>query len=180
MANEILAAYQRATLYPDNIYTQHITANPFERPGARPNSLYVGGTWMGDEGKGVVIADFNRMFVVSHGRVVSLRTNGSANAGHHMFIDGKEFLSNQLPTAVAQENAVGIITRGMLLHPADLIMEMDRTFRTFDGRMPGDLIIDERTPLCLDTHRAMDISEGSTGRGVGPASADFMARQEYL
>lgn len=159
-------------------YTKLIVDNPFERAGARKNSVYIGDTAFGDSGKGIVAAEFNRLLVVRFGRVYSLRVNGGGNAGHDMEIDGIPFLVNQLPAAVAQENAVALITRGMVFNPRDAVLEIARTMKTFGGRMPGQLQIDNRTPLCLDTHRVLDTAVGSTGRGIGPAYADVYGRKE--
>lgn len=159
-------------------YTKPIVDNPFERAGARKNSVYIGDTAFGDSGKGIVTAEFNRLFAVRFGRVYSLRVNGGGNAGHDMEIDGVPFLVNQLPAAVGQENAVALITRGTVFNPRDAVLEIERTIKTFGGRMPGQLQIDDRTPLCLDTHRVLDTAAGSTGRGIGPAYADVYARKE--
>lgn len=144
-------------------YTEPIIGNPFERSGARENSVYIGDTAFGDSGKGIVTAEFNRLFAVRFGQVYSLRVNGGANAGHDMEIDSIPFLVNQLPAAVGQENGVAIITHGMVFNPRDAVLEIARTMETFDGRMPGQLQIDDRTPLCLDTHRVLDTADGSTG-----------------
>lgn len=159
-------------------YTKLIIDNPFERPGARKNSVYIGDTAFGDSGKGVVTAEFNRLLVVRFGQVYSLRVNGGGNAGHDMEIDGIPFLANQLPVAVAQEHAVALVTRGMVFNPRDAVLEIERTLNTFGGKMPGQLQIDDRTPLCLDTHRVLDRATGSTGRGIGPAYADLYGRKE--
>lgn len=159
-------------------YTKPIVDNPFERAGARKNSVYIGDTAFGDSGKGIVTAEFNRLFAVRFGRVYSLRVNGGGNAGHDMEIDGVPFLVNQLPAAVGQENAVALITRGMVFNPRDAVLEIERTIKTFGGRIPGQLQIDDRTPLCLDTHRVLDTADGSTGRGIGPAYADVYGRKE--
>jgi adenylosuccinate synthase len=178
---EILQVHQRLIGNSDpTIYTQPILENPFERSGARPNSIYIGDTAFGDSGKGIVTAEFNRMMVDKFGVVYSLRFNGGANAGHHMWIDGTEFLANQLPAAVAQEKAIALITRGVVFHPGDAVIEIERTKQTFGGEMPGELLIDANTPLCLDTHRALDIANGSTGRGIGPAYSDFYGRRGEL
>lgn len=160
------------------LYTKPVVGNPFERTGTRKNSVYIGDTAFGDSGKGIVTAEFNRLLVVKFGQVYSLRVNGGGNAGHDMEIDGVPFLANQLPTAVAQEGGVALITRGMVFNPRDAVLEIERTMKTFSGRMPGQLQIDDRTPLCLDTHRVLDTASGSTGRGIGPAYADVYARKE--
>jgi adenylosuccinate synthase len=159
-----------------DIYSKPFIDNPFLKRGKRKNSVYIGDTAFGDSGKGIVTAEFNRMFVEQFGTVYSIRFNGGANAGHHMFIDGVEFLANQLPTAVAQKGAVGIITRGEYFHPGDGRLEIERTKQAFGGEMPGSLIIDERAPLVMDTDRALDVMKGSTGRGMGPAAANFDMR----
>ncbi len=163
-----------------SLYTNPIVNKPFEREGTRPNSVYVGGTLFGDEGKGAITAEINRLFIKKLGIVYSLRLNGGSNAGHEVEIDGRPFLSNQLPVAVAQEGAYAIITRGTVFNPRDAVMEIKRTEDRFGGEMPGTLWIDERTPLCLDTHRVLDSANGSTGRGIGPAYGDFYVRAELV
>lgn len=172
-----LALYNRLENPDPAILTTRLTKNPFTQ-GDRPNSIYIGDMFFGDSGKGSVAAKFNRIFAEEHGTVWSFRVNGGANAGHDMYIDGINFLANQLPAAVAESRGVGVMTWGMVISPRDLVMEIERTKKTFGGEMPGRLMIDDRAPLNLDTHRAWDWRPGSTKRGIGPAYEDFIGRNE--
>jgi adenylosuccinate synthase len=121
-------------------------------------------------------------------RLVSLRYNGGANAGHETFIDGRQIVTKQLPMAVAQDGATAVMTRGMVLHGADLLHEIAWMKQSFGGALPGKLIIDSRVPLVLDLHRARESvvnrelsgGRGSTGRGIGPAYESWYGRYPFL
>ncbi|MBI4033162.1 MAG: adenylosuccinate synthetase, partial [Candidatus Blackburnbacteria bacterium] len=140
--------------------------------------------FFGDSGKGSVVARFNELLTKKHGSLLSLRWNGGANAGHETTIDGKKIITHQLPMGVVTAGATALVTRGMVLHPEDLVFEIQQIESSFGGKLPGNLVIDERTPLSLDTHRAYEIvlnklsigGRGSTGRGIAPGYASVYER----
>ncbi len=154
----------------------------------RPNSISVTDVFFGDSGKGSVIAKVNSILLNktknTKGVLYSLRFNGGANAGHETLFNGRKVVTHQLPVALVEPSATGMITRGVLLHPEDLLTEINILKKTMGGKIPGKLIIDDRTILGLDTHRAFEFAlnqqttggRGSTGRGIAPGYASLYLR----
>jgi adenylosuccinate synthase len=76
-----------------------------------------------------------------------------------------------------------VLGKGMVVHPGDLLAEIDRV-RALTGGPMATLIVDENAVLALDTHRAMEAAlrdwqtggSGATGRGIAPAYADVVYR----
>ncbi|MDO8503094.1 MAG: adenylosuccinate synthetase [bacterium] len=185
-ADKVLEIYQEIRAKKkSSIYTKPLSINPLKgASGKRPNSISVEDAFFGDSGKGSVVARFNELLNRKHGRLFSLRWNGGANAGHETTINGKKIVTHQLPMGVVTQSATALITRGMVLHPEDLVFEIQQIESNFGGKLPGNLIIDERTPLSLDTHRAYEAGlnerttggKGSTGRGISPGYASIYER----
>lgn len=150
----------------------------------RLGSISVEDAFFGDSGKGAVVAKLNAILGANHS-LVSLRYNGGANAGHETYVNGQKIVTSQLPMGVIQEGAIAIISRGMVVHPRDLAFEIEKVTGYF-GHLPGMLFIDERTPLSLDTHRAIEAvfkgnttgSSGSTNRGISPSYASIYQRNQ--
>jgi len=155
-------------------------------PNQRPNAVCVEDVFFGDSGKGSVVAKFNEMLKAGRGKkkLISLRYNGGGNAGHESLVNGKLVVTHQLPMGIIKDGSTTIISRGMLIHPEDLLTEIKEVKSTFGGTLPGELVIDERTPLTLDTHRALETAlnsvtsggKGSTGRGIATGYASFYER----
>ncbi|MDO8638270.1 MAG: adenylosuccinate synthetase [Candidatus Daviesbacteria bacterium] len=149
----------------------------------RPNSISVEDAFFGDSGKGAVVAKLNNIFK-KKGKVYSLRYNGGANAGHEAIINGVPIVTHQLPMGVIQKNTTAIISRGMVIHPEDLLTEIDLVSSCFNNHLPGKLLIDERVILVLDTHRAKEKivnthttgGQGSTGRGIAESYMSVYGR----
>ncbi len=152
----------------------------------RPQSVSIEDAFFGDSGKGAVIAKLNCIYSKKY-QVYSLRYNGGGNAGHEAEIDGKKVVTHHLPMAVMQERATAIMGRGMLIHPEDLLLEIDWTKKLF-GNLPGKLLIDENAILSLDTHRGLETvlnafttgGRGSTGRGIATGYASFYQRHALM
>lgn len=185
--NEILSLYRQLqecesidSQFPSKIIE---SIDLLKKPNARPNSFSIEDAFFGDSGKGSVVAKFNHL-LSQKSPVISLRWNGGANAGHETYADGKKIVTHQLPMGVIEEEATAIISRGMVVHPEDLLTEIDIVSSQFIGYLPGNLIIDERAILALDTHRALEHvykkrttgSNGSTGRGISSAYASVYER----
>lgn len=151
--------------------------------GKRPYSISVEDVFFGDSGKGRVVAEFNRLLSENHS-LISIRYNGGANAGHEVYVNGTQLVTHQLPMAVIQDGATALMGRGMVVHPQDLITEIEALGPHFKGK----LRIDTFTPLCLDTHRALEYvlnanssgGKGSTGRGIATAYASVYLRIPIL
>lgn len=184
MKSEVLEIYK--SLQNISTFSPQLLAKNFP-PNAnsevRPNSVCVEDALCGDSGKGSVVAKYNKI-LSARGLVFSLRYNGGGNAGHETYVNGQAIVTHQLPTAVIQEGATALITRGMVVHPEDLITEINQVKAYFNGDLPGNLLIDERTLLALDTHRALETTfnihttggRGSTGRGIATAYASLYER----
>lgn len=184
--DEILKLHQ--TLLKNNNsfkFSQKLKFNPLKpnKKCVRPNSICIEDAFFGDSGKGRVTAEINRL-LGKKGKLFSLRYNGGANAGHECFVNGKVVNVHQLPTGVIQEGATAIMGRGMVIHPDDLMIEIGIISGLFGGKLPGKLVIDERTVLSLDTHRAFETAlnnetmggRGSTGRGIATSYSSFYER----
>ena len=150
----------------------------------RKNTVAICGGAFGDEGKGKLtdkfVSDFSRKY-----KVVVYRDNGGANAGHTIELDnGKRIALHLLPSGVFSKNSTTIIGKGMVIHPDDLIGEINGVEAMVNGEVPTKILIDEMAILSLDTHRAFESilktweegGKGSTARGISPAYADVLLR----
>lgn len=153
-------------------------------PKARLNSVSIEDALFGDGGKGAKTVKVNKRFRDKGMDVFSFRANGGANAGHETFIDGKLIVTNQLPSGVLQEGVTPVMSRGMIVHPRDLLLEIDTVKEQFGGNLPSDPLIDRWAILGLDTHRALEKaikcittgSGGSTNKAIAQAYASFYDR----
>jgi adenylosuccinate synthase len=151
----------------------------------RKNSFAVCGGVYGDEGKGRVVDMFVSKYASKGLKVVVYRDNGGSNAGHTVeFKDGKRVALHQLPSGVFVDNSVVILGKDMVLHPGDLVEEINQARAAVGGKLKSKILIDEMATLVLDTHRAFEAvlknwqsgSKGATGRGIAPAYADVLLR----
>lgn len=156
-----------------------------EKTQKRPLSVSIEDAFFGDSGKGRITLEFCQL-LSKKGNLYSLRFNGGANAGHECYIHGKPIVTHQLPIGVIQEGTTALMARGMVIHPQDLLTEITTIKDQFNGSLPGTLLIDERAPLSLDTHRALETAinsftlggRGSTGRGIATAYASIYERTQ--
>lgn len=166
------------------------TIASFQAAGARANSIAIAGGAFGDEGKGRIVDELCAQFmsVQPHaGRstpIIIYRWNGGANAGHTIVIDGQRVALHQLPAGTLHPGATVVLGKGMVIHPGDLVAELESIAPFLTGRDQLDLHIDAGAVLALDTHRAFERAlrawehggQGSTGRGISPAYADVLYR----
>jgi adenylosuccinate synthase len=149
----------------------------------RPNVIAVEDAFFGDSGKGAVTAKFNALLNQDR-NLLSIRFNGGANAGHETYLHGKLIVTHQLPTGIICPGATALISRAMVIHPEDLLFELDTIRSQFNNALPARLVIDDRVVLSLDTHRALesalnDLStggHGATKRGIATAYASYYLR----
>ncbi len=158
-----------------------LPTNPLSQ--RRPNSVIVAGGALGDEGKGRVTDELSHYFLNKLGKVFHYRDNGGANAGHTVVVKSKKIVLHQLASGIIQSGCSVILSRGMVLHPEDLVAEINQVKKAFAGQLPAKLIIDEMAVLSLDTHRAFETAikkqttqVDSTSRGISPAYADIIYR----
>ncbi|MFT5519840.1 MAG: adenylosuccinate synthase [Enterobacterales bacterium] len=142
-------------------------------------NVVVLGTQWGDEGKGKIV-DLLTESVTS-----VVRFQGGHNAGHTLVIDGKKTVLHLVPSGVLRENVTCLIGNGVVLSPKALLKEIKGLE---DSGVPvrSRLKISPACPLILSYHEALDNAReiklgksaiGTTGRGIGPAYEDKVARR---
>ncbi len=144
------------------------------------SSLVVVGIQWGDEGKGKIV-DY-----LSERADYIVRFQGGNNAGHTLVIGDEEFKLSLLPSGIIRKNKVCIIGNGVVLNPFSLVEEIKKVRKRGIKVSSKNLIISESTNLILPLHVTIDITReklkgtkkiGTTGRGIGPAYEDKIARR---
>jgi len=142
------------------------------------NVVVIGTQW-GDEGKGKIVD-----LLTDRCRAV-VRFQGGHNAGHTVVIDGEKTVLHLLPSGILREGVQCVIGNGVVVAPNALIEELDMLAAR---GIPADarLAISLAAPLILPYHVALDLARekargaraiGTTGRGIGPAYEDKIARR---
>lgn len=138
------------------------------------NVVVVGAQW-GDEGKGKIV-DW-----LSERADVVVRYQGGHNAGHTLVINGEVFKLSLLPSGVVRPGKLSVIGNGVVIDPWALLKEIDAIAGQGVVLTPENFIISETAALILPLHgrldRARDGRIGTTGRGIGPAYEDKVARR---
>ncbi len=147
------------------------------KPAAR-NVVVIGAQW-GDEGKGKIVD-----WLTDHARGV-VRFQGGHNAGHTLVIGGKKTVLHLIPSGILREKVACYIGNGVVLSPQALVEEIG-TLEAAGVDVRSRLKISEACPLILPHHVALDQARehakgdfkiGTTGRGIGPAYEDKIARR---
>ncbi|MCU0896026.1 MAG: adenylosuccinate synthase [Burkholderiales bacterium] len=142
------------------------------------NVVVIGTQW-GDEGKGKVVD-----WLTDHAQGV-VRFQGGHNAGHTLVIGGRKTVLHLIPSGILRAGVGCYIGNGVVLSPEALIDEMDELERA-GVDVASRLRISEACPLILPLHSALDVAReqargagkiGTTGRGIGPAYEDKVARR---
>ncbi|MFQ5660139.1 MAG: adenylosuccinate synthase [Gammaproteobacteria bacterium] len=142
------------------------------------NVVVIGTQW-GDEGKGKIVDLLTE-------RVVAVaRFQGGHNAGHTVVIDGEKTILHLIPSGILHDNVQCLIGNGVVLSPVALLEELEMLER---NGVPAKerLHISEACVLILPYHVNLDLAReksrgegaiGTTGRGIGPAYEDKVARR---
>lgn len=143
------------------------------------NNVVVLGTQWGDEGKGKIVD------LLTEKANYVVRYQGGHNAGHTLVIDGVKTVLHLIPSGILRPHVVSMIANGVVVCPKALMKEIHE----LEGRgvpVRERLLISEACPLILSYHVALDLARekargnkaiGTTGRGIGPAYEDKVARR---
>ncbi len=142
-------------------------------------SVVVLGTQWGDEGKGKIVD------LLTEQAAVVARFQGGHNAGHTLVIKGEKTVLHLLPSGVLRDGVTCVIGNGVVLSMEALMSEITRLEERGISVRPK-LKISASCPLILPSHAALDQARekrlgndkiGTTGRGIGPAYEDKVARR---
>ncbi|GAB3039344.1 adenylosuccinate synthase [Oleiagrimonas citrea] len=142
-------------------------------------SVVILGAQWGDEGKGKIVD----LLTERVGAVA--RFQGGHNAGHTLVIDGKKTVLHLIPSGILREGVTCLIGNGVVLSPAALKNEIAE-LESNGVEVRSRLKISPATPLIMPYHIALDQARekaaggkaiGTTGRGIGPAYEDKVARR---
>lgn len=142
------------------------------------NVTVIGAQW-GDEGKGKIVD-----WLASRADIV-VRFQGGHNAGHTLVVGNQTYKLSLLPSGIVR-GKLGIIGNGVVIDPAALLAEILRVRAQGLEVGPDTLRIAENAALILPVHAALDRARevargarkiGTTGRGIGPAYEDKVARR---
>jgi adenylosuccinate synthase len=137
--------------------------------------VIVGAQW-GDEGKGKIVD-----LLTQYADVV-VRFQGGDNAGHTVYLNKDKFVFHLIPSGILYEDKKCIIGSGVVIDPGALIEEITGLKKRGYLRDDSQLMISEEAHVILPYHRSIDMARervfkiGTTGRGIGPAYEDKVAR----
>ncbi|PKN20343.1 MAG: adenylosuccinate synthase [Deltaproteobacteria bacterium HGW-Deltaproteobacteria-6] len=142
-------------------------------------NVAVVGTQWGDEGKGKIVDLYT-----SEADVVA-RFQGGNNAGHTLVVRGRKTILHLIPSGILHDHKICIIGNGVVFDPKVFLQEIDELNE--GGLLPAStkLYISEKTHVIMPYHRSIDQARearsagkkiGTTGRGIGPAYEDKVAR----
>ena len=144
-----------------------------------PNVVVVGAQW-GDEGKGKVVD-----LLTQHAQVV-VRFQGGNNAGHTLVVGGEKTILTLIPSGILHAGKTCVIGNGVVLDPSVLVAEIDALRARGVIRSDAQLIVSESAHVIFPWHKHLDVLRekargaspiGTTGRGIGPAYEDKVARR---
>ena len=145
---------------------------------SKRNIVVVGTQW-GDEGKGKIVD------LLTDRVAAVVRFQGGHNAGHTLVINGKKTVLHLIPSGILREEVECFIGNGVVLAPDALAKEVTQLEAT-GLSVRNRLKVSDACPLILDYHVALDQARerargnkaiGTTGRGIGPAYEDKVARR---
>jgi adenylosuccinate synthase len=147
-----------------------------------PNVVVVGAQW-GDEGKGKVVD-----LLTEHAQVV-VRFQGGNNAGHTLVVGGQKTVLHLIPAGILRPGKSCVIGNGVVVDPSVLVNEIESLKSRGFLKDDAQLLISGRAHVILPWHKLIDslrekalgdAAIGTTGRGIGPAYEDKVARRGIL
>jgi adenylosuccinate synthase len=146
---------------------------------AMNKNVVVLGTQWGDEGKGKIVD------LLTDQADAVVRFQGGHNAGHTLVIEGKKTVLHLIPSGILRAHVLCLIGNGVVLSPDALLKEIGE-LEANGVPVRERLRISSACPLILPYHAALDQAReikrgaaaiGTTGRGIGPAYEDKVARR---
>ena len=143
------------------------------------NVAVIGAQW-GDEGKGKIV-DW-----LSERADVVVRFQGGHNAGHTLVIGNQTYKLSLLPSGIVRPGKLSVIGNGVVVDPWHLLKEIETLRGQGIAIGPDNLAVAESAALILPLHAKLDLLReeargsgkiGTTGRGIGPAYEDKIARR---
>ncbi|MDH5378964.1 MAG: adenylosuccinate synthase, partial [Gammaproteobacteria bacterium] len=144
----------------------------------KKNVVVIGTQW-GDEGKGKIVD------LLTEEVAAVVRFQGGHNAGHTLVVNGEKTILHLIPSGILRENVQCLIGNGVVLSPEALLKEI-RMLEDKGVPVRERLRVSAACPLILPYHVALDQAKerargqakiGTTGRGIGPAYEDKVARR---
>ena len=142
------------------------------------NIVVVGAQW-GDEGKWKIVD------ILSEYADIIVRFQGGNNAGHTVVVGEEKFILHLIPSGILHRGKKCIIGNGVVIDPEVLLEEIDALQAKGQFQDRRDLLISEDAHLIMPYHKKLDAVRerirdkkkiGTTGRGIGPAYEDKVAR----
>jgi adenylosuccinate synthase len=142
------------------------------------NVVVVGTQW-GDEGKGKVVD------LYAEDADVIARFQGGNNAGHTLVVKGEQTILHLIPSGILHDQKTCIIGNGVVVDPKVLLAEIEALKSRGNFPPHTGLFVSEKAHVIMPYHRRVDMAReahkagkkiGTTGRGIGPAYEDKVAR----
>ncbi len=142
------------------------------------NVVIIGAQW-GDEGKGKIVD------ILALDADIIVRFQGGPNAGHTVVVGDEKIILHQIPSGILHRGKTCVIGNGVVLDIETLMAEMQELKSRGHFLDDAALLISEETNLIMPYHKRIDIAResrkgkdkiGTTGRGIGPAYEDKVAR----
>ncbi|NWF57481.1 MAG: adenylosuccinate synthase [Syntrophaceae bacterium] len=143
------------------------------------NIVIVGMQW-GDEGKGKIVD------LLTEFADVVVRVQGGNNAGHTVVVGDETIVLHLIPSGALYREKTCVIGNGVVVDPQVLLQEIDELRKRGHFLDDRQLLISEDAHLIMPYHRRIDLARermkgegkiGTTGRGIGPAYEDKVARE---
>lgn len=141
------------------------------------NLVVIGSQW-GDEGKGKIVD------ILSRDADLVVRFQGGSNAGHTVVTRKGTYIFHLIPSGILSRGKLCILGSGVVIDPGALIGELDQ-LQTHGIKVGRNFMISQRAHVIMPYHKAIDKAAekakgarriGTTGKGIGPAYVDKMAR----
>jgi len=157
------------------------------KPHSHPRNVTIVGAQWGDEGKGKIVD------LLTRSAEYIVRYQGGNNAGHTLVVNGQKTVLHLIPSGILHPGKICVIANGVVFDPTVFFEEIESLEKSgaFHGHHPHDVVrVSERAHVILPYHRHLDrLREahaagvagtgkiGTTGRGIGPAYEDKVARR---